>query len=97
MIYREFTEVADCAAAADGGSLAVSLTGPGGKAGFVLVRSIASRGTPLFGRVRSDAGELLSPADTQQLCLRLGELRSSSLSCASLVAEFVRVASFHAA
>ena len=97
MIYREFTEVADCAAASDGGSLAVSLTGPGGTAGFVLVRSIASRGTPLFGRVRSDAGELLSAAETRQLCLRLGELQSSSSPCATLIAEFVRVASSHAA
>ena len=96
MIYREFTEVTDCAAAADGGSLWVGLVGPSGKAGFVLIRSIPSRGTPQFGRVRSDAGELLSPADTQQLCLRLSELQSSSLPCASLVAEFVRVASSHA-
>ena len=96
MIYSEFTEVVDCAAAADGGSLAVSLVGPSGKAGFVLVRSIASRGTSLFGRVRSDAGELLSTASTRQLCLRLGELQFSSLPCESLVAEFVRVASSRA-
>ena len=97
MIYSQFTGVSDCAAAADGGSLAVILDSPSGKASFVLVRSIASRGTSLFGRVRSDSGELLSPADTRQLCSRLSELSASSLPCESLVAEFVRVASSHAA
>lgn len=97
MIYSEFIQVSDCAAAADGGSLAVILDGPRGKASFLLVRSIASRGTPLFGRVRSEAGELLSAANTRQLCLRLGELRSSSLPCESLVAKFVQIALHHAA
>jgi hypothetical protein len=97
MIANNFTEVTGCAAAGDGGSLWVELAGPDGKAGFVIVRSIAARGTPMFGRVRSDEGGSLSADDTRQLCQRLSELRQSSPSCNDLVAEFVQTALAHAA
>lgn len=83
-----FVEVADCAAAADGGSLWVSLRGPDGEAGFVLVRSLATRGTADHDRIRGAGGAMLTPDEVHALCARLRELAATMPPCCGLVEAF---------
>ena len=96
MIYIKHTEVSNCAIATDGGSLAVRLRGPEGEASFSLDRSITSRGTTLFGMVRSSDGQFLTADETHQLCHRLRELQDTMPPCSELVEDFIRVAELHA-
>jgi len=96
MTFIKYTEVSGCAIASDGGSLAVQLTGAEGEAGFTLERSIASRGTSLFGKVSSNDGQSLTADETHQLCHRLRELQDSMPPCSELVEEFIHVAELHA-
>ncbi|MEJ5152524.1 hypothetical protein [Comamonas sp. MYb396] len=91
MAYTEFNLISNCAAASDGGSLWLSLSGAGGEVGFTLVRSIASRNTPVYGSVISENG-LLSPEDVKHLCRRLNELQHSMPMCSDLVRGFVEAA-----
>jgi hypothetical protein len=88
MNYAGFVEVADCAAAADGGSLWLSLRGPDGEAGFVLVRSLATRGTPDYDRIRGSGGAMLAPDEVRRLCVRLRELAATLPPCCGLVEAF---------
>lgn len=88
MNYAGFVEVADCAAAADGGSLWVSLRGPDGEAGFVLVRSLATRGTRDHDRIRGPDGAMLASDEVRALCARLRELAATRPPCCGLVEAF---------
>ena len=90
MKYDEFTEVSNCAAASDGGSLWIELAGTNSLASFVLIRSLASRGTPEYGSVVSEAGQTLSQNDVAALCARLATLLTNHSSCDGLAREFVQ-------
>ena len=93
MTFSHFTEIRDCLAATDGGSLLILLEGPGASASFMLVHSLKAHGTRLEGRVRrGERGRLLSLADTRRLCQRLRELEPTMQPRNGRVVQFIQEA-----